>query len=192
MAPDVRFIEAHTVGLCTEVVVACVVVALEASSHLPTETFVSVRFSPAVLLDGRVAAAPSHVGRKIIIEVTEHARIDNCAAERSAVDEIEGCRLAVDDAGARYASIYHHLELRPDYVKLDISIVRGIDTNPARQAMAAGMGHLVAPSGTITIAEGIETEAEAETETLRNLGVTPGRGGILGQGYHFAMPSPLP
>jgi EAL domain-containing protein (putative c-di-GMP-specific phosphodiesterase class I) len=88
-------------------------------------------------------------------------------------------------------SLKHFLELRPDYVKLDISIVRGIDTNPARLTMAAGMDHLVAPSGTITFAEGIETEAEADAEPLRNLGVTLGRGGILGQGYHFAMPSPL-
>ena len=72
-------------------------------------------------------------------------------------------------------------------MKLDISIVRGIDTNPARQAMAAEMDHLVAPSGTTIITEGIETEAEP----LRNLGVTLGRGGILGQGY-FAMPSPPP
>jgi PAS domain S-box-containing protein len=188
--PDVRFIEAHTVGLGTELEAACVEVALEASSHLPHEIFLSLNFSPAALLDGRAAATLAHVGRTIVIEVTEHARIDDYPAVRRAVDAIEGCQLAVDDAGAGYTSLNHILELRPDYVKLDISIVRGIDTNPARQAMAAGMCHFAAQSGTIIIAEGIETEAEAEC--LRNLGVPLGRGGILGQGFHFARPSALP
>jgi EAL domain-containing protein (putative c-di-GMP-specific phosphodiesterase class I) len=122
--------------------------------------------------------------------VTEHVIIDNYAAVRKAVDEIEGCRLAVDDAGAGFASLKHILELRPDIVKLDMSVVRDIDTNPARQAMAAGMCHFAEQSGTIIIAEGIETEAEAEC--LRNLGVPLGRGGILGQGFHFARPSALP
>lgn len=188
--PDVRFIEAHTVGLGTELEAACVEEALEASKSLGSELFLSLNFSPAALLDGHAAATLAHVGRKIIIEVTEHARIDNYAAVRRAVDAIDGCRLAVDDAGAGYTSLNHILELRPDYVKLDISIVRGIDTNPARQAMAAGMCHFAAQSGTIIIAEGIETEAEAQT--LRNLGVPLGRGGILGQGFHFARPSSLP
>ena len=188
--PDVRFIEAHTVGLGTELEAVCVERALEASRSLPSEIFLSLNFSPAALLDGRAAATLAHAGRKIIIEVTEHARIEDYAAVRQAVEAIEGCRLAVDDAGAGYTSLNHILELRPDYVKLDISIVRGIDTNPARQAMAAGMCHFAAQSGTIIIAEGIETEAEAET--LRNLGVPLGAGGILGQGFHFAKPSPLP
>jgi hypothetical protein len=62
---------------------------------------ISLNFSPAALLEGCAAATLVHVGRKILIEVTEHARIDNFAAVQWAVDEIEGCRLAVDVAGAR-------------------------------------------------------------------------------------------
>ena len=64
----------------------------------------SLNFSPAALLEGRAAATLAHMGRKLITEVTEvikHARIDNYAAVRRAVDEIDGCRLAVDEAGAR-------------------------------------------------------------------------------------------
>jgi EAL domain-containing protein (putative c-di-GMP-specific phosphodiesterase class I) len=74
-------------------------------------------------------------------------------------------------------------------VKLDIFMVRDIDTNPARQAMVAGMCHFAAQSGTIIIAEGIETQGEAEV--LRTLGAELGRGGMLGQGYYFAKPEPL-
>ena len=91
-------------------------------------------------------------------------------------------RLAVDDAGAGYAGLRHILELRPQFVKLDISLVRTIDTDPARQAMVAGMSHFAANSDCELIAEGIETEGESAT--LVRLGVS------LGQGYLFGKPGP--
>ena len=74
-------------------------------------------------------------------------------------------------------------------MKLDISLVRDIDTNPARQAMIAGMCHFAAQSGTTLIAEGIETEAESAM--LRELGVPLGEGGMLGQGYFYGRPAPF-
>lgn len=92
-------------------------------------------------------------------------------------------RIAVDAAGAGFASLRHVLELRPDIVKLDIGLVRGIDADPARQAMAAGLCEFAAQTGTMLIAEGIETEAEAEA--VRRVGV-----GYL-QGYLFGRPSRL-
>ena len=121
--------------------------------------------------------------------MTEHAQIPSYPAVRRAIREIPGARLAVDDAGAGYTSLSHIIELDPEFVKLDISIVRDIDTNEARQAMAAGMCHFASHRGTTIIAEGVETAAEAET--LRSLGVSLGEGGILGQGYHFGRPAPL-
>jgi EAL domain-containing protein (putative c-di-GMP-specific phosphodiesterase class I) len=127
--------------------------------------------------------------RKIVVEITEHAKIEHYGAVRKAVDDIEGCLLAVDDTGAGYTSLSHILELRPDFVKLDISMVRDIDTNPARQAMVAGMCHFAAQSGSIIIAEGIETRGEADV--LAKLGAELGRGGMLGQGYYFAKPEPF-
>lgn len=187
-SPELRFIEAQSVGLGSELEALCVTAAFEVAHELGPEEFLSVNFSPAALLDGSAAKALRGRSRRTVIEVTEHAQIDNYAAVRSAVDDI-GCKLAVDDAGAGYTSLRHILELRPEYVKLDISIVRNIDSSPERQAMAAGMCHYAEQAGTIIIAEGIESEAEAEA--LRNLGVTLGKGGILGQGYHFAKPGPL-
>ncbi len=127
--------------------------------------------------------------RPLVIEVTEHAQVKNYAAIRRALKEIGTCRLAVDDAGAGYTSLSHILELQPDFVKLDISLVRDIDSNPARQAMIAGMCHFAAQSGTILIAEGIETDAEARM--LRELGVPLGETGMLGQGYLFGKPRML-
>ena len=75
----------------------------------------------------------------------------------------------------------HILELEPDVVKLDIGLIHGIDTDLARQALAAGLSHYAQQTGTLLIAEGVETEAEAEM--VRRLGVH------RGQGYYFGRPS---
>jgi PAS domain S-box-containing protein len=187
--PDQHFMQAHSVGLGSELEALCAEAALEAASDLEPGIWLSLNFSPAALLDGHAAKVVDGVDRPLVIEVTEHAQIKNYVAIRSALAEIGNCRLAVDDAGAGYTSLSHILELHPDFVKLDISLVRDIDTNPARQAMIAGMCHFAAQSGTTLIAEGIETESEAKM--LRELGVPLGESGMLGQGFLFGRPRPL-
>jgi EAL domain-containing protein (putative c-di-GMP-specific phosphodiesterase class I) len=89
------------------------------------------------------------------------------------------CQLAVDDAGAGYAGLRHILELRPKYVKLDISLIRHLDSDPARQAMVAGMAHFAEGVGCDLIAEGIETANEMSVARL--LGVKYGQGYFLGK-----------
>jgi PAS domain S-box-containing protein len=187
--PDQRFLQAHTVGLGSELEEICAQTALDSARELPSEIWLSLNFSPAALINGHAAKVVNGVTRRLVIEVTEHAQINNYAAIRKALKEIGNCQLAVDDAGAGYTSLSHILELKPDFVKLDISMVRGIDTDPARQAMVAGMCHFASQSRTTLIAEGIETEAEANM--LRTLGVPLGEAGMLGQGYLFGRPSPL-
>jgi len=101
-----------------------------------------------------------------------------------ALDLVRGnARLAVDDAGAGYAGLRHILELKPQFVKLDLSLVRHVDTDAARQAMVAGMAHFARNAGCELIAEGIETEDELNE--LVRLGVS------LGQGYLFGKPGPI-
>jgi PAS domain S-box-containing protein len=187
--PDQRFLQAHSIGLGSELEALCAETALTAASDLEPDIWLSLNFSPAALLDGHAAKVVDGVTRHLVIEVTEHAQIKNYQAIRRALSEIGNCQLAVDDAGAGYTSLSHILELQPDFVKLDISLVRDIDTNPARQAMIAGMCHFAAQSGTTLIAEGIETDAEANK--LRELGVPLGEAGMLGQGYLFGRPRML-
>ncbi|HEU4673924.1 MAG TPA: EAL domain-containing protein, partial [Candidatus Limnocylindrales bacterium] len=91
------------------------------------------------------------------------------------------CDWAVDDAGAGYASLRHIIELRPRYVKLDRGLVTGINADPIRQALVAGMLHFATSIGVEIIAEGVETEAERLT--LQHLGVA------LGQGFLFGRPA---
>jgi EAL domain-containing protein (putative c-di-GMP-specific phosphodiesterase class I) len=124
------------------------------------------------------------VGRRIVLELTEHVPIGDYAQLRTAIDRLGDVQIAVDDAGAGYASLRHILELRPAYAKLDISLVRGIDGDDLRQAMAAGIQYYALRTGCRLVAEGVETEAEADT--LRDLGVD------LGQGYLFGRPERLP
>jgi EAL domain-containing protein (putative c-di-GMP-specific phosphodiesterase class I) len=117
-----------------------------------------------------------------VVEVTEHVEVQSYGAVRAAIASCPGVRIAVDDAGAGYASLRHILELQPDFVKLDIGLVHNIDTDPARQALAAGLRHYADQTGTTLIAEGVETLAERDA--LARLGVP------LAQGYLFGRPGP--
>ena len=122
--------------------------------------------------------------RPLVLEVTEHVAIEDYAIFRGAVERIgAGVRYAVDDAGAGFSSFRHILELRPDFVKLDIGLVHEIDQDDVRQALAAGIVYFAQKSGCHLIAEGIETQPERDQ--LRALGVT------LGQGYLLGRPAPI-
>ncbi len=190
VAPDVRFQAAYDVGLGSELEAVCAGAAVEAAHVMSSGLWLSVNFSPATLLDGYAGHVLDVAHRPLVVEITEHAPIKNYAEVRRAVRAIDGCRLAVDDAGAGYTSLSHILELQPDFVKLDISLVRDIDTDPTRQAMAAGVCHFAAQTDTVIIAEGIATEMEAET--LLKIGVPLFASDLLGQGYIFGRPGPLP
>ncbi|HEV2426800.1 MAG TPA: EAL domain-containing protein, partial [Acidimicrobiales bacterium] len=188
--PDEVFAEAHTVGLGTRLEAACAASALDAFAAADPELGLSLNFSPAALLDGSAAGVVVGCGRRVTIEVTEHAPIDDFAAVRRAVAAIPGASLAVDDAGAGFASLHHILELRPAFVKLDLSIVRDVDTDRVRQAMAAGLCHFARLSDVTIVAEGVETHSEADA--LRELGVALGPGRLLGQGFFFGRAGPAP
>lgn len=104
-------------------------------------------------------------------------------APRAAVAALgPAVRLAVDDAGAGFASLRHVVEMRPDIVKLDIRLVRGIDADEARQALVAGIQSYARTTGCELVGEGIETAAGRDA--LRALGVR------LGLGYLFGRPAP--
>jgi EAL domain-containing protein (putative c-di-GMP-specific phosphodiesterase class I) len=181
--PDVRFADASAVGLETELESACARSALMGAQDLPAGTWISVNFSPSALLDGRAAALLREAGRPVVVEITEHMAIENYLAVRRALDQCGPVRVAVDDAGAGFASLRHILELKPDIIKLDIGLVRDVDSDPARQALIAGMRHFAALTGTTLIAEGVETEEQAET--IRGLGVE------FAQGHLFAAIGPF-
>ena len=180
--PDVRFAEAASIGLGADYELAAIEAALQAAESLPSTTRLSVNVSPQLLQNARFRRLIGLSSRPPILELTEHAPIDDYATLRHAFDSLGPIETAVDDAGAGYSSMRHILELRPTYAKLDISIVRGIETDPLRQALVAGLVYFASRSGCRLIAEGIETQAEADL--LVSLGVA------LGQGFYFGRPGP--
>ena len=182
MRPDLRFAEAARVGLGLDFELATIGLALEASRELPEGTWLAVNVSPELVLEGhRLRTLLESASRAVSLELTEHAAIDDYATVRGALDRLRPlARVAVDDAGAGFASLRHILELGPDLVKLDASLVRGLEGDPIRQSLIAGLAHFAATAGFDLLGEAIETMSEART--LASLGVQ------LGQGYLFGRP----
>lgn len=183
VAPDVRFAAAAAVGLGPELELATLDAALRAAAALPAGRWLNINVSPAFALGGdTLRTILRDEERPIVCEVTEHEAIEDYDAFRAAVAGLDGVQMAVDDAGAGFSSFRHILELRPAFVKLDRSLVAGIDGDPVRQALIAGMCHFASSAGCRLVAEGIETEAEMAT--LVELEVP------LGQGYLLGYPVP--
>ena len=185
-APEVRFAEAAALGLGNEFELAAIEVALVEARKLPDGVFLSLNVSPAVAMSAskRLRRHLAASARSLILELTEHAPIVNYSRLRNAIATLGDVEISVDDAGAGYASMRHILELRPAFAKLDISLVRGIDGDELRQAMAAGFQYYALRTGCRLVAEGVETEEEAGA--LAALGID------LGQGYLFGRPERLP
>jgi EAL domain-containing protein (putative c-di-GMP-specific phosphodiesterase class I) len=181
--PDLCFLAADKVGMMVQLENAVLREQIAQARKLPHGTFVSLNVSPALatamipLLDVLAEA-----DRPVVLEITEHVEIEDYPRLLAALEQVRGhAMLAVDDAGAGYAGLRHILELRPQYVKLDISLVRNVDTDPARQAMVTGMAHFADSVGCALIAEGIETANELTTLRLLNV--------PFGQGFYLAKPA---
>ena len=182
--PDVRFAEAASAGLAAPFELAAVTMALEEAPGLPRDTFLSINVSPHTVIDrtSEFRDVLAETDRSIVVELTEHVPIDDYAVLRAALEELgPHTQVAVDDAGAGYASLRHILELRPSFAKIDMSLVRGIDADDLRQALAAGLNFYALRTGCRLIAEGVETQAEADA--LRRLGIE------YAQGYLYGRPA---
>ena len=182
--PDEWFTSATRAGVGLELELAAVRNALTILPAL--RGFLAINVSPRTLVSpafGRlVTALPL---RSIVLEITEHEAVDDYDALHDVLRpwRERGLRIAVDDAGAGFASMRHVLTLVPDFIKLDISLVRGIDTDPAKRALAGALAAFAQKIGSSVIAEGIETAPELSC--LRGLRVQ------FGQGYHLSLPGPL-
>jgi PAS domain S-box-containing protein len=179
--PHTMFAAASDVGLGLELEVATITAAMSAVTRIPDDLFLDLNASPdLVLATEPLRSLVQRWGSRVVIEITEHTRIDDYARLRAGIAALgDNVVLAVDDAGAGFASLRHILELRPKFVKLDRELVCDIDSDPARQALAAGMAHFAAQSQITLVAEGVETREERRT--LIGLGVWAGQGYLFGR-----------
>lgn len=150
------------------------------------DLMIFVNVHPPDLLDdslhgtGSPLAPHSH---RVVLEITERASIDKMGDIGPVVNDLRRLkyRLAVDDLGTGYAGLASFTQLGPEFVKLDRSLIMGIDKHPTKQRVVQAMYHLCADLGMAVISEGIETTDEMET--LRGLGAD------YLQGYLFARPN---
>jgi EAL domain-containing protein (putative c-di-GMP-specific phosphodiesterase class I) len=185
--PDVWFAEAWDVGRGVELELVAVRAALAGLPAMPEGAYLAVNVSPATLMDpSLLALLSSHACDRVIVELTEHARVEDYDDIALAVQRLRaiGVRLAVDDAGAGFSSFQHILQLRPELIKLDRSLTRAVDADPVRYALASALVTFASSLGASVCAEGIETEEELAA--LQRLGI------VYGQGYFLGRPAPLP
>ncbi|HXF57110.1 MAG TPA: EAL domain-containing protein [Actinomycetota bacterium] len=185
--PDAWFAEAAAAGLEGDLDLAAVRRALEGIGRLPPDAFLSLNVSPRTIPWPRFLEAMAEAPlTRIVLEVTEHAPVGDYANLESALRSLrgDGARLAIDDAGAGFASLRHILRLAPEVIKLDNSLTRGIDVDRPRRALASALISFASEIGAVIVAEGIETAEELAA--LRSLGVR------LGQGYFLGRPSAVP
>jgi EAL domain-containing protein (putative c-di-GMP-specific phosphodiesterase class I) len=184
--PDRWFAAAERHGVGPALSAATVRAALAWLPGLPPNTFLTINLEPGHLDAPEVLAAldtPSGRLDRVIVELTEHTTLD-VTALTAGLDGLrtKGGRVALDDAGSGYAGLSLLLELRPDVVKLDRSLVTGLDIDPVRRVLLRSLGELTASIDAWILAEGIETAGELEE--LVALGVP------LGQGYLLGRPQP--
>jgi EAL domain-containing protein (putative c-di-GMP-specific phosphodiesterase class I) len=184
LTPDEWFNEAELVGRGRDLELLAVKTALETARTLPESLNVAVNVSPATFEDPRLVRVLEEsdiaLGR-VVLELTEHVSIDDYANIRLVRAQLaeRGVRLAVDDAGSGYASMRHIVALAPDVIKIDRSLVSGIDQDPARRALVSAVVFFALESGGLVLAEGIENVAELDT--LVTLGVDGAQGFFLGR-----------
>lgn len=180
--PDIWFNEAAEVGLSHLLEARAIEKAVQALARLPANVYVSCNVSPNVVMHSEMARVLRNIPLdRVVLEITEHATVPDYDELAAALEPFRkrGLRLAVDDAGAGYASFRHILRLQPDVIKLDLSLTRDIDSDAGRRALAAALITFAQATGCRLVAEGVETQAELAA--LRTLGVQKVQGYFIGR-----------
>jgi EAL domain-containing protein (putative c-di-GMP-specific phosphodiesterase class I) len=154
---------------------------------LPADAQMFVNLHPAELLDPQLGTAVDPLFRessRVVYEVTERKALANHHGVRATLERLKSCgfRIAVDDMGAGYAGLSTFAVLEPDVIKIDMSLVREIDTNPTKQRVVQSLlelGHDLRIADIVV--EGIETAAERDTVAAL--------GADLMQGFLFGQPA---
>jgi diguanylate cyclase (GGDEF)-like protein len=181
-APDSWFSQATRVGLGPRLEAAALRAAL-AREGRPAGTFLSLNVSPSALSSREVQEALPENMSGLVVEITEQELaddVDALATELAAL-RARGARIALDDAGAGYSGLQQVMRVQPDVIKLDRSLVQGVDQDAAKEALIDSFVRFARRTGASVLAEGIETMEELRL--LADLDVS------YGQGFALARPS---
>lgn len=181
--PDKVFELAHSAGLGVELETLALRQAMRFMHQIPAGMYLSMNLSPAtalVLDDGLLGTSGANLAR-LVLEVTETAAVAGYEELKNRLEPLreQGIRVAIDDAGAGFASLHHIVELCPDIIKIDRSLIHGMAADSSRRSAVRAFAALAREMGAVTVAEGIETPADLDV--ARELGITCAQGYLIGR-----------
>jgi EAL domain-containing protein (putative c-di-GMP-specific phosphodiesterase class I) len=176
---------ADRLGLLHELGQKIRILVANAFVDAPEAAVVFVNLHAADLNDPTLISPSSalcQMAHRVVLEITERASLDRVKDPRGRIAELRslGFRIGIDDLGAGYAGLTSFATIEPQFVKLDGSLIRGVDRNPTKRRLIRSMTTLCKDLSIVTVAEGIETLAERDT--VVELGCD------LLQGYFLAKP----
>jgi EAL domain-containing protein (putative c-di-GMP-specific phosphodiesterase class I) len=187
-SPQQWFALAEELGQRPDLERACLAAALELFAARPIGTWLSVNVSIPTVLDAAtdelLGEAEAALGglHGLVIEITEETLVENDFQVGAAIEALRerDVKVAIDDVGAGYSGLHQITTISPEYIKLDRSLVSGIDADEERAALVAALSGYAAQVGSLVVAEGVEYSAELSR--LRQLQVP------LAQGFYVATP----
>jgi EAL domain-containing protein (putative c-di-GMP-specific phosphodiesterase class I)/GGDEF domain-containing protein len=188
--PDKLFKVAYDSDLVLRLERLCRKKAIAAAADIPEGRLLFLNIEPEAISDPELRdvmftallADAAITPDRIVLEITERTAIVDFGSFRATLEYLRalGFAVAVDDAGAGYGSLQCLAEVKPEWLKIDISLVRGVDTDEVRRQLMSSLVIFARKVGVKLVAEGIETREELET--LKEIGVT------YGQGFYFTKP----
>ncbi|MEA2421916.1 MAG: hypothetical protein QOF55_1015, partial [Thermoleophilaceae bacterium] len=179
-SPDLWFAQARRCGLGAALEAKALATSLAVRGR-PAGTFLSLNVSPAALLSPEVQAVLPDDLSEIVIELTEDEVFSTgipLDAKLSALRD-RGARIAVDDAGAGYAGLQQVVRVAPEILKIDRSLITGIDVDASKMALLEALARFASTTGAAVCGEGIESLDELRV--LRSHDITYGQGFVLGR-----------
>ncbi len=168
--------------------------AIECVSRLQLSTEIFINFNPRSIDDShqalesalRAVLASPIAAERYVFEVVESDESTDSNALLRIADSLRlaGCRIALDDVGAGYNSLNMIAVLKPDYIKLDMEMIRGVDQDDYKARITAKLLELARELGVLTVVEGVETKSEWQWACEH--------GADFAQGYLFARPAEQP
>ena len=154
-------------------------------ARLPAGISLCINASPPTIFSEGFLGCLGRDTDRVTVELTEHLHVDDYEGFTGRLGPLReaGGTVAIDDFGAGYASLRHILKVRPDQIKLDISLTERIDENEVAHALATSLVSFADEVGVEVVAEGIETEEQLDA--LLEIGFR------YGQGFYFGVPGPL-
>ena len=191
--PDAWIRDARAAALGDEMEVELFRRAWARRADLRPGQYLAVNISPATITSTEFAEVLADADlSRLVIELTEHDEVSDYSRllQDIAGFRARGARMAIDDAGAGHSSLRHIVRLRPDFVKLDRSLVQHLDDDGAKRAIVRSMLYLTEELDAVLVAEGVETLEELAA--LRRIGVRAGQGYLFQRPQREASPAEIP